>query len=45
MTLSPAAELLPRLPRERTRVCGRDCRFPDFVLENVLRYAASLENT
>ena len=39
------AELLPRLPRERTRVCGRDCRFPDFVLENVLRYAASLENT
>ena len=41
----PDAELLPRLPRERTRVCGRDCRFPDFVLENVLRYAASLENT
>ena len=43
--LIPDAELLPRLPRERTRVCGRDCRFPDFVLENVLRYAASLENT
>ena len=42
---TPDAELLPRLPRERTRVCGRDCRFPDFVLENVLRYAASLENT
>ena len=41
----PDAELLPRLPRERTRVCGRDCRFPDFVLKNVLRYAASLENT
>jgi len=26
-------------------VCGGACRFPDFVLENVLRYAASLENT
>ena len=45
LALIPDAELLPRLPRERTRVCGRDCRFPDFVLENVLRYAASLENT
>lgn len=45
LALIPDAELLPRLPRERTRVCGRDCRFPDFVLKNVLRYAASLENT
>ena len=45
LALIPDAELLPRLPRERTRVCGRDCRFPDFVLENVLHYAASLENT
>ena len=45
LALIPDAELLPRLPRERTRVCGRDCRFPDFVLKNVLHYAASLENT
>ena len=45
LALIPDTELLPRLPRERTRVCGGDRRFPDFVLENVLRYAASPENT
>ena len=40
LALIPDPELLPQLPRERTQVCKEERRFPDFVLESVLRFAA-----
>ena len=41
LALLPGPELLPQLPG--ARVCGPDRRFPDFVLETVLRQAAPAE--
>ena len=38
LALLPGPELLPQLPG--ARVCGPGRRFPDFVLETVLRQAA-----
>ena len=41
LALLPGPELLPQLPG--AQVCGPDQRFPDFVLETVLRQAAPAE--